>query len=108
MAMTTTEMPMRASEIRKGDEMLLGERFVGVVTNAAPSLFGVSVEYRGADTQERRTITLPADQDVHPIDGYEGRFFVRPDEEEHFDCGRTDCDGGCYERTVDQFDRGQM
>jgi hypothetical protein len=27
--------------------------------------------------------------------------------EEHF-CGSTDCDGGCQERTVEQFDRGQM
>jgi len=28
--------------------------------------------------------------------------------EEHSDCGRTDCDGGCQERAVEQFDRGQM
>lgn len=27
--------------------------------------------------------------------------------EEHF-CGSTACDGGCQERAVEQFDRGQM
>lgn len=98
---------MKASEICKADEMHLGDRFVGHVTNVTPGGQNVLVEYLGEASREFRTIAIPANQDVHPlgIPGYEDRNFLPAVHEE---CGRRDCDGGCYERTVEQFDCGQM
>lgn len=98
---------MKASEICKGDEMFLGERFVGFVTETTAWGQNVLIEYRGEATREFRTIAIPTDQDVHAlgIRGYKDRHFLPT---VHDECGRRDCDGGCYERTVEQFDQGQM
>lgn len=98
---------MLASEIRTADEMYLGDRFVGHVTNTTPWGQNVLVEYLGEATREFRTIAIPVNQDVRPlgIPGYEDRNFLSSVHEE---CGRRDCDGGCCERLAEQFDRGQM